>query len=60
MCAVQDLCIAYANVDGPGYSDQTVQAARDGLDLAAGETCGALLYVPVSISAQGRYPMCAE
>lgn len=32
MCSVQDLCIAYSNVDGPGYSDQTVEAAKDALD----------------------------
>ena len=32
MCTVQDLCIAYGNVDGPGYAEETVAAAKDGLD----------------------------
>ena len=32
VCAVQDLCIAYGNTDGPGYVEERKQVCRETLD----------------------------
>ena len=32
VCTAQDLCIAYANVDGPGYAEQRLAASRETLE----------------------------